>query len=160
MGVYNYHTAERLSEHLAKSDRRKFTGGQHVLEHISGTNARQLIRVADQNYSCTELECPQQRVEQCGVYHRHFVDYNGVGIYRISFIFYKDVFFFIVGGPDLEQPVHRFCFPAGKLGHPLCRTTGRRGKRDLHPSVFHDLYYAVYGCGLSGSRSACKYKYA
>ena len=128
----------RLPENFLQADDREHLAGNQICQHLSGTHARQLIHVPDQNQPRPRADRLQQRLKQVDINHRHLIDDNHVRLQRIVLIPFKARLFaaFRHRPGQLKHPVDCPRFVASCLRHPLRRSSGRRREVKIQPFSF------------------------
>ena len=94
--------------------------------------------------------CPQERLHQHDIDHRGLVDYQQVAIERIVLATLKAA----ASGVHLQQPVDGLGLEAGRLGHALGGTPGRRAQQEAGAFRGEDTQDRLDDCRLAHTRPA------
>ena len=126
-----------------------------VAEHPTGSDGRQLRRVADDHQVRRIGQRRDQRRRQFDVQHRCLVDDDQVRLDLVVRVVVEDRTRRAGGRwPGAEQPVHGGRVVPGELLQPLGRATGRSGQRDVGVHLAAQRHDGGDGPALAGTGTA------
>ena len=126
MGVHDDTAGLCLTEDAGQSDYGNHLRVYNVPQHVSGSDARQLVDVSDKDKPHVFRNGLHEVVHQDDVYHGAFIDDERVSVKGILVIALV-----AVHGVVLQQPVNGFGFHAGGLAHPLGSSARRCCEKDM-----------------------------
>ena len=142
--------SRRLAEYLGQPHDRNRAGGNEIGQHLTRTDRRQLVDVADDQQSGFVGNRRQQRPHQHDIHHRSLVDDQKSAVERIVGVALEPP----APGIDLKQPVDRNGLEPGGLCHPFGGTAGRRAEKQGHARGAQDAQDRVDDGRLAHARTA------
>ncbi len=121
----------RLAEDRIEPRHRDYSAGDEVAQHVPRPHRRQLIHIAHQQEVTARLHGLEQVVHQQDVHHGRLIHDDHIRVKRIVLVARKAEAF---GGFDLQQPVDRLRFQAGRLAQTFGGAARRRAQQ--HRAAF------------------------